>query len=113
MDVAEVVEAEGLTVAPGFIDVHSHSDYTLFVDPRAVSQVAQGVTLEIVGNCGHGCAPLINRKRGGLAVYGPIHCHEIPPPTMAGYLDRLAERRPAVNVMMLVPNGQLRLGVVG
>jgi N-acyl-D-amino-acid deacylase len=52
------LDASGLVVAPGFIDIHSHSDFTLFVDPRAVSSLAQGVTLEVVGNCGHGCAPI-------------------------------------------------------
>ena len=51
------IDATGLTVAPGFIDIHSHSDYTLLVDPRAVSAIAQGVTLEVIGNCGFGCAP--------------------------------------------------------
>ena len=55
---AERIDATGLVVAPGFIDIHSHSDYTLLVDPRAVSAVAQGVTLEVLGNCGFGCAPI-------------------------------------------------------
>src|SRR5213593_4817188 len=59
LDCAEV-DAAGLHVAPGFIDVHSHSDYTLLVDPRAASAVAQGVTTELVGNCGHGCAPIVD-----------------------------------------------------
>ena len=52
------LDAQGLYVAPGFIDIHSHSDFTLLVDPRAVSSISQGVTLELVGNCGHGCAPI-------------------------------------------------------
>ena len=52
------IDAAGLIVAPGFIDIHSHSDYTLLVDPRAVSALAQGVTLEVIGNCGFGCAPI-------------------------------------------------------
>src|SRR5439155_19869525 len=51
------IDARGLVVAPGFIDIHSHSDFTLFNDPRAVSSITQGVTLEVVGNFGHGCAP--------------------------------------------------------
>ena len=54
-----VLAAHGLVVAPGFIDIHSHSDFTLLVDPRAVSSITQGVTLEVVGNCGHGCAPIV------------------------------------------------------
>jgi N-acyl-D-aspartate/D-glutamate deacylase len=110
---AEMIDAFGLVVAPGFIDVHSHSDFTLLVDPRACSAIAQGVTLEIVGNCGHGCAPFLNRKLGPLSVYGPIQCHPAPPVTMGDYLTALSELPPAVNVMMLAPNGQLRLGTVG
>jgi N-acyl-D-amino-acid deacylase len=110
---AEVVDAQGLAVAPGFIDVHSHSDYTLLVDPRAVSSIKQGVTLEIVGNCGHGCAPLAHTKLAHLAVYGPVQEHGWPPATVAGYLEKLRAVRPAVNVLTLVPNGQLRLGAVG
>src|SRR5438067_423080 len=52
------IDASGLMVTPGFIDIHSHSDHTLVVDPRAFSSVNQGVTLEVVGNCGFGCFPV-------------------------------------------------------
>ena len=44
---AEEIDAAGLAVAPGFVDLHSHSDYTLLVDPRATSAIHQGVTLEV------------------------------------------------------------------
>src|SRR5262249_28670949 len=63
---APVLEVQGLTVAPGFIDIHSHSDYTLMVDPRAVSSVMQGVTMEVIGNCGHGCAPIRDPESVGM-----------------------------------------------
>ena len=46
------LDARDLCVAPGFIDIHSHSDFTVIVDPRAMSSITQGVTLEVVGNCG-------------------------------------------------------------
>src|SRR5437762_1251549 len=49
-EAARVIAATGLVVTPGFIDIHSHSDFTLLVDPRAVSSITQGVTLEEVGN---------------------------------------------------------------
>ncbi|MDP7472627.1 MAG: amidohydrolase family protein, partial [Vicinamibacterales bacterium] len=45
---AETIDAAGLTVTPGFIDMHSHSDFTLLVDPRALSKVMQGVTTELL-----------------------------------------------------------------
>ncbi len=54
----ECVDVDGLIVAPGFVDLHSHSDLTLLSDGRARSKVSQGVTTEINGNCGMGGVPL-------------------------------------------------------
>jgi N-acyl-D-aspartate/D-glutamate deacylase len=107
------LNASGLAVTPGFIDVHSHSDFTLTVDPRAVSSVTQGVTLEVVGNCGHGCAPIVDPDIAKMNIYGyhsdyPMHWR-----TMAEYFEALEACKPAVNVMTLVPNGNLRLATVG
>ena len=108
-----MIDATGLVVAPGFIDIHSHSDYTLLVDPRAVSSVMQGVTLEIVGNCGFGCAPIIDPALASMAIYGALQGKTLSACSTADYLERLEAARPAINVMTLVPNGQLRLGHVG
>ena len=108
-----VLEAAGLWVAPGFIDIHSHSDFTLLADPRAMSSIAQGVTLEVVGNCGHGCAPLVDPTTAWMNVYGYAADYPIDWRSVGQYLERLQERRPAVNVLTLVPNGRLRLAVAG
>ena len=86
---AEVLDATGLTVAPGFIDIHSHSDFTLLVDPRAVSQITQGVTLEVVGNCGFGCSPLGDPRLVREAIYGFREDVALEWNDMAGYLARL------------------------
>lgn len=112
-DAETIVDATDLLVAPGFIDIHSHSDYTLLVDPRAVSAIAQGVTLEVIGNCGFGCAPIRDPRLATTAIYG--FSQEVPLTwrSVGEYLARLAGAQPAVNVMTLVPNGQLRLGTVG
>ena len=110
---AELLDASGCVVAPGFIDIHSHSDFTLVVDPRAVSSITQGVTLEVVGNCGHGCAPLGNPELTRSNIYGCRADHEILWRTVDEYLEVLARGTPAVNVATLVPNGNLRLATAG
>ncbi len=107
------IDATGLDVTPGFVDVHSHSDYTLLVDPRAVSALHQGVTTEIVGNCGHGCFPVADPALAQRAIYGYTPSLPLTWRDAAGYFERLEAAEPAVNVASLVPNGQLRLSVVG
>ena len=108
---AHELDATESIVAPGFIDIHSHSDFTLLVDPRAQSSISQGVTTELIGNCGHGCAPITEPERSKGNIYGYTPEVEIDWETMAEYLDRLEAARPAVNVATLVPNGNLRLAV--
>ncbi len=103
------LDATGLVVTPGFIDIHSHSDFTLVVDPRAVSALTQGVTLEVVGNCGHGCAPMADPALVKANLYGYQDGYPFTWNTFAEYLDTLESCRPALNVAALVPNGNLRL----
>jgi N-acyl-D-amino-acid deacylase len=111
-DAAEL-DATGLAVAPGFIDIHSHSDYTLLVDPRAASAIHQGVTTEVVGNCGFGCFPIRDPELAGRAIYGLSDDVPVTWSSAGEYFERLEAARPAVNVLSLVPNGQLRLATVG
>jgi N-acyl-D-amino-acid deacylase len=108
-----VLDAAGLVVAPGFIDIHSHSDFTLTVDPRAQSAINQGVTLEVVGNCGHGCAPFTDAALVRTNLYGYVPGFDFPWKSVGEYLSYLESRKPAVNVAALVPNGNLRLAVLG
>ena len=110
---ATVIDANGLAVAPGFIDIHSHSDYTLLIDPRAMSAIAQGVTLEVIGNCGFGCAPIVDPRLAANAIYGFDNSIPLTWQGVGGYLEKLEAARPAVNVMTLMPNGQLRLATLG
>jgi N-acyl-D-aspartate/D-glutamate deacylase len=107
------IDATGLAVSPGFIDIHSHSDYTLLVDPRAVSAIAQGVTLEVIGNCGFGCAPIGDPASAAANIYGFDNRVPLAWRGVGEYLERLSAAQPAVNVMKLVPNGQLRRATVG
>lgn len=110
---AEEIDARGLAVAPGFVDLHSHSDFTLLVDPRAVSAIHQGVTTEVVGNCGFGCFPIRDPAMASRAIYGYTDERTITWSSAGEYLDELEAARPAVNVASLVPNGQLRLATLG
>jgi N-acyl-D-aspartate/D-glutamate deacylase len=107
------VDATGLAVAPGFVDVHSHSDYTLLIDPRASSAIHQGVTLEVVGNCGFGCFPIGDPELARKAIYGYSDAVPLDWRSAGEYFERLQAAKPAVNVLSLVPNGQLRLSTVG
>src|SRR3990172_9231954 len=52
------IDADGLALAPGFIDLHSHADFTLPAYPDAINSLSQGVTSEVIGNCGYSPAPL-------------------------------------------------------
>ena len=103
------LDASGLLVTPGFIDIHSHSDFTLLVDPRAQSSIVQGVTTEVVGNCGHGCAPITEPELFKGNIYGYTPLLDIDWSTTAEYFEKLEQARTAVNVAALVPNGNLRL----
>ena len=102
-----VIDAAGLTVAPGFIDIHTHSDFTLLVDGRADSAVCQGVTTEVVGQCGFSAAPLgitpdASQMLGHLEAGVALDWR-----SFGGYLERLEQARPAVNVAALVGHGAL------
>ena len=77
------------------------------------SAIHQGVTLEVVGNCGFGCFPIVDPELARKAIYGYSDDVPIEWSTAGGYFDRLERARPAVNVLSLVPNGQLRLATVG
>ncbi|MEA2022336.1 MAG: hypothetical protein U9N08_07675, partial [Candidatus Caldatribacteriota bacterium] len=55
---SKVIDAVGLAISPGFIDIHSHTDFTIRENPKAISKIMQGITTEVVGNCGFSPAPV-------------------------------------------------------
>jgi N-acyl-D-amino-acid deacylase len=104
------VTATGLALAPGFIDVHSHDDFAVFLMPEMDFKVGQGVTTTVVGNCGLGAAPFGAAQRY-LAFFGADgHRDRLPAWTTYGdYLDAVEADPPALNVAVLVGHGTLRL----
>lgn len=114
VECAETVDAEGLTAAPGFVDMHTHSDFTLLADGRAQSQVHQGVTTEVVGQCGISCAPVCSHDAIPLVSpwYEPA-CGHKKWRSFGDYLDALDDTDLGVNVMAFVGHGTVHRAVVG
>lgn len=113
----EVVDVSGLVVAPGFIDMHSHSDLTLLKDPNAESKVRQGVTSEVIGNCGISMAPVHENTRTKLIDYvsSLLSAEDISIDwrSFEEYLSLMERSRVAVNVVPLVGHGTVRIAVMG
>jgi N-acyl-D-aspartate/D-glutamate deacylase len=110
---SKVIDAAGLAVAPGFIDIKTHSDFTLPINPKAESKVRQGVTTEIIGHCGFSVAPVLAGKVELLRDYLSPSAPWLPfkETTFAAYLDSFPAT--AVNAGMLVGHNTLRLMVMG
>ncbi|MGB3906142.1 MAG: amidohydrolase family protein, partial [Anaerolineae bacterium] len=107
------IQAEGLYLAPGFIDPHSHSDSTLLVNPRAESKIRQGVTTEIIGNCGFSPAPLLDATAEEMWTAVGAPDLDVTWTSMTGYLERLRHPGTAVNVVPLVGHNMVRGAVLG
>lgn len=109
----EVIDCTGLAVAPGFIDMHTHSDASLLTDPDGFSSLMQGVTTEIIGNCGFTCAPCINRELVEQFMIGRQPSLKFTWRTFDEYLTTLQARKPGVNVAAYVGHNTVRLNVLG
>src|SRR3954454_9132182 len=109
----KVIDAHGLAVAPGFIDIKTHSDFTLPLNPKAESKVRQGVTTEIVGHCGYSVAPVLAGKVELLRDYLSPSAPWLPfkQTTFSDYLATFPAT--AVNAGMLVGHNTLRLMIMG
>ncbi len=116
----QTIDATGKIVSPGFIDMHTHSDLAVLFDPHTNSKIFDGVTTEVVGNCGIGVAPVSEANRqllidylgtrmiGNLPVTIELHWS-----SMAEYLDYVRGHPPALNVVALLAQGPVRIAVMG
>ncbi|MBS1252924.1 MAG: D-aminoacylase [Anaerolineales bacterium] len=112
-EAACVIDAHGLHMAPGFIDPHTHSDLPLLVNPQAESKIRQGVTTEIIGNCGFSPAPLLGASEEEVRARARKFDAPVDWTTMGEYLDRLRGAGAALNVVALVGHNTVRGSVLG
>jgi N-acyl-D-amino-acid deacylase len=110
------VDASGLHLAPGFVDMHAHSELRLLDRPEAAEKVTQGVTLEVMGQDGVSVAPVPDEHAEEWAgrVQSLLGRRDAWPWTdVDGFLDALAAAEPAVNCAYYAPHGNLRSTVAG
>ena len=115
---ARAVDAQGLALAPGFIDMHAHSDLALLRDPDHSAKAAQGVTLEVIGQDGLSYAPVDDRtlaqvRQAITGWNGDGSDIDFDWRTVGEYLDRLDRQGTAVNAAYLIPQGTVRMYAVG
>jgi N-acyl-D-aspartate/D-glutamate deacylase len=108
---APVLDCRGAIVAPGFVDVHTHSDLTWLYYPECTSRVTQGITTEVIGNCGMSPAPFAANDANFRQTISVIDQEPARPfgwATYSGYLEVLSEHRAATNVVPFVGHGSAR-----
>ena len=113
----QVLDADGLAVAPGFIDIHTHSELAVLADPSMPFKIRQGVTTDVLGNCGFSAGPLSAASADLFRELSePVFGHPELSwdwDSLQGYLSRIEQQRAAVNVATLVGHGTLRAAVMG
>ena len=98
------VNAKGHIVAPGFMDIHSHSDAPLLVDPTVKSKVYQGITVEVIGNCGSSAAPMNKSVKAYREKYmaGSVpEGFDFDWSSMKDYMDRVDRQGVSLNALSL------------
>ena len=116
-DAKEVLDASSMVVSPGFVDLHSHLDSYILEDPSAAPKVMQGVTTEVMGNCGLSVAPVIKEDIPMLkfcldGVLGEFDL-DWNWSTIEEYLRRLESLKLGINLCYLVPHAPIRIQVIG
>ena len=115
MEASRVIDAAGRAVCPGFIDVHSHADFPIYVDGLTQSGVRQGLTTHVIGNCGHGPAPAPDGELTKVVTIGYDEDWGIDLAwrTFSEYLEALLTKGQSMNVAPLVAHGPVRLAAMG
>jgi N-acyl-D-amino-acid deacylase len=111
----ETIDCQGLVVSPGFIDIHSHTDFSILDVPDADSKIRQGITTEVVGNCGFSTFPIVDQYRdlfGNFAAFLNPRMR-LDWSTASEFFDKVEGTGSAVNLAPLVGHGTVRLAVLG
>jgi len=110
----EVIDATGLIVCPGFIDMHSHSDFFLLINPKAESKIRQGVTTEVIGNCGSSLSPILPDKVEIFKKRSGVLAEEVTWDwsSYKEYTEKLERQGIALNVAPLIGHGTLRVNIM-
>ncbi|HTX56431.1 MAG TPA: D-aminoacylase [Candidatus Acidoferrales bacterium] len=111
----QVIDASGLTIAPGFIDVHSHADVVPFLEEHDTSKILQGITTEVVGNCGISAAPVTPERSDALrrVLDRLMPDSSFPGSSFADFLTAADARGYVTNYAPLVGHTTLRIAAMG
>ncbi len=110
----KTIEAKNFVLCPGFIDIHSHSDYFLLINPTADSKITQGVTTEIGGNCGYAAAPIWGEARERREEeYQKYYKLKLGWSKLKEYFQRLEREKIAINYGQLIGHNTLRQSTMG
>ncbi|MGX8679494.1 MAG: N-acyl-D-amino-acid deacylase family protein [Sphaerochaetaceae bacterium] len=117
-EASQVIDAKGMIVAPGFIDVHGHSDLFAFIDPLRASKLCQGITTEIGGQCGLSPAPVSEKHCEEFSGYYrslgvPIYPNGKELTSVGNLFDELDSLNMGINVALFAAHGTIRIAAMG
>ena len=108
-----IIDARNFIVAPGFIDIHNHSEITVFLNSKCDNMIKQGISTQVVGNCGYSAAPVSDISRN--FVHGQTWPIEIKPvwSTFREYFEKIEKQGVSTNMVSLAGHGYIRSAVMG
>ena len=107
------LDASGLIVAPGFIDVHTHSDISILINPKSESAVRQGVTTHVFPNCGTGIAPASGEALKDIEQRLSQYDLQVNWTSVSDYFKYVMKQQPSINVVPMIAHGTVRMAVMG
>ena len=112
---AMIIDVTGLVVAPGFIDIHSHSDTSFLMDDRCESKLYQGVTTEVAGQCGSTIYPCPDDRMENIRNFAGSKLTEYASASFEDFMNKVKTqgKKMGTNLISLIGHGAIRCGVMG